>query len=151
MRRPTSMPLQNPATVVPVTEERLEVGREVVQTGAVRLRKEVDEVTAQLREPMAADVVDVQRVSVNRVVDQPPAVRHEGDVMVVPVIEERLVTRKELVLVEEVRLTRRRQTAVVQQDVPLRRERVVVERLDPGTGRWRADDGADPQPNPQEQ
>ena len=145
------MPLQNPATVVPVTEERLEVGREVVQTGAVRLRKEVDEVTAQLREPVAADVVDVQRVPVNRVVDQPPAVRHEGDVMVVPVIEERLVTRKELVLVEEVRLTRRRQTAVVQQDVPLRRERVVVERLDPGTGRWRADDGADPQPNPQEQ
>ena len=146
------MPLQQPATVaVPVTEERLEVGREVVQTGAVRLRKEVDEVTAQLREPVTTEAVDVQRVPVNRVVDQPPEVRYEGDVMVVPVIEERLVTRKELVLVEEVRLTRRRQQAVVQQDVPLRRERVVVERLDPGTGRWRADDGADPQPNPQEQ
>jgi uncharacterized protein (TIGR02271 family) len=145
-------PQQQPATVaIPVTEERLEVGREVVQTGAVRLRKEVDEVTAQLREPVATEIVDVQRVPVNRVVDQPPEVRHEGDVMVVPVIEERLVTRKELVLVEEVRLTRRRQAAVVQQDVPLRRERVVVERLDPGTGRWRADDGADPQPNPQEQ
>lgn len=146
------MPSHQPAAAtIPVTEERLEVGREVVQTGAVRLRKEVDEVTAQLREPVMAEVVDVQRVPVNRVVDQPPPVRHEGDVMVVPVIEERLVTRKELVLVEEVRLTRRRETVTVEQDVPLRRERVVVERLDPGTEQWRADDGADRQPNPKEQ
>ena len=44
------MPLQNPATVVPVTEERLEVGREVVQTGAVRLRKEVDGFLADIKE-----------------------------------------------------------------------------------------------------
>jgi len=46
-------------------------------------------------------------------VDEPPQVRHEGEVMVVPVVQERLVTHKELVLVEEIRLTRRRQQSQV--------------------------------------
>jgi uncharacterized protein (TIGR02271 family) len=122
---------------VPVTEEQLEVRREVVDTGrTLRLRKQVEEVPTAVQEPVATDVVDVQRVPVGRVVAEPPQVRHEGDVMVVPVVEERLVTRKELVLVEEIRLTRRREVVQGQAEVVLRREHVVVERFDPGTGQW---------------
>jgi stress response protein YsnF len=122
---------------VPVTEERLEVERRVVDTGrTVRLRKQVDEVPAPVREPLANEVVDVQRVPMGTVVAELPRVRHEGDVMVVPVVQERLVVRKELVLVEEIRLTRRREVVQGQAEVVLRRERVLVERFDPGTGQW---------------
>lgn len=124
--------------VIPVIEERLDVHREAVDTGrTLRLRKQVEEVRSDVRVPVATEVVDVQRVPVGRVVDEPPAVRHEGDVIVVPVIEERLVTRKELVLVEEIRLTRRREmTETEVGPVLLRRERVVAERFDPDTGQW---------------
>ena len=66
-------------------------------------------------------------------------VRHEGDVMVVPVVQERLVTRTELVLVEEIRLTRRREVTQAEAKVVLRREHVVVERFDPDTDQWVAD------------
>jgi stress response protein YsnF len=128
----------DPAEItVPVTQERLEVEREVVDTGrTLRLRKQVEEVPAEVREPVVTEVVDVQRVPVGRVVAQPPPVRHEGDVMVVPVVEERLVTRKELVLVEEIRLTRRREVVEGRAEVVLWRERVLIERFDPGTGQW---------------
>jgi stress response protein YsnF len=125
---------------VPVTEERLETTREVVDTGrTVRVRKQVEEVPAEIREPVTTEVVQVERVPVGRVVTEPPQVRHEGDVMVVPVVEERLVTRKELVLVEEIRLTRRREVVQGRAEVVLRRERVLVERFDPGTGQWRSE------------
>jgi uncharacterized protein (TIGR02271 family) len=134
MRQPTDEPAD---LSLPVTEERLEVGREVVDTGrTLRLRKEVDAVPERVSEPVATDVVDVQRVPVGRVVDQAPAVRQEGDVMVVPVVKERMVIRKELVLVEEIRLTRRREVQQVQADVVLRHERVVAERFDPDRGVW---------------
>ncbi len=126
-------------TTLPVTEEQLDVRREVVDTGhAVRLRKQVDEVTALVDEALTAETVDVQRVPVGRVVDEPPPVRVEGDVTVVPVVQERLVTRKEFVLVEEIHLRRRREVVRAQAQVPLRRERVLIERLDPGTGQWHA-------------
>lgn len=126
--------------VIPVSQEELEVRREVVDTGrTLRLRKQVEEVPARVREPVTTEVVEVQRVPMDRVVDEAPQVRHEGDVMVVPVVRERLVTRKELVLVEEIRLTRRREVTQVEADVPLRREHVEVERFDPGTGQWQAE------------
>jgi hypothetical protein len=72
---------QRPSDIaVPVTEERLEVGREVVDTGrTLRVRKQVEEVPAEVREPVATEVVEVQRVPVGRVVTEPPQVRHEGE------------------------------------------------------------------------
>ncbi|WP_427912615.1 YsnF/AvaK domain-containing protein [Ramlibacter sp. MMS24-I3-19] len=129
--------------VIPVIEERLDVHREVVDTGrTLRLRKQVEDVQSDVRVPVATEVVDIQRVPVGRVVEEAPAVRHEGNVIVVPVVEERLVTRKELVLVEEIRLTRRREmTEADVEPVLLRRERVVAERFDPETGEWRPDPG----------
>jgi uncharacterized protein (TIGR02271 family) len=124
-----------------VTEEQAEIGVRQVDSGrAVRVRKHVDEDAVQANVSVEHEVVDIERVAVGRVVDQPPPMRREGDVTIVPVIEERLVTRKELVLVEEIRLTRRREAVQAQEDLTLRRERVVVERFDPDAGRWIPED-----------
>jgi len=134
---------------IPVTEEQLEVTRKVVDTGrTVRVRKHVEEVSAIVREPVSLERVNIERVPIGRVVEEPPCVRTEGDVIVVPVVEERLVTRKELVLVEEIRLARRREETQTQAEIPLRRERVVVERFDPDTKQWLPE--AEPFDPPQE-
>jgi len=120
-----------------VTEEQVAIGRRTVDSGRpVRVRKQVHENPVRVEVPVAHERVDVERVPVGRVVDVPPAVRQDGDVTVVPVIEERVVTRKELVLVEEIRLIRRRAQSQALKDVTLRREHVVVERFDPDTGEW---------------
>jgi stress response protein YsnF len=130
-------------SVLPVTEERVEVGRRVVDTGrTLRLRKQVDEDLVEVREPLTSEFVEAVRVPVGRVLDAPVGIRHEGDVLIVPVIHERLVTRKELVLVEEVHITRRREVRESAQQVALRRESVLIERFDPETQQWLpADEG----------
>ncbi len=126
--------------VLPVIEEQLEIGRRVVETGAVRVRKRVHETTEHVHEPLISEHIDAERVPIGRVLHEPVGIRHEGDVTIIPVVEERLVTRKELVLVEEIRLTRRREVRDATEAVTLRRESVVVERLDPATQQWLSED-----------
>jgi uncharacterized protein (TIGR02271 family) len=133
-------PASSPEGVVPVTQERLEVGRRTVETGAVRVRKHVHEDTEQVSEPLITEFIETQRVPVGRVLREPVGIRQEGNVTIVPVIQERLVTRKELVLVEEIHLTRRREVHKTNEEVTLRRESVVIERFDPGTQQWLSQD-----------
>ena len=127
-----------PNVTVPVTEEQLEIHREIVDTGrTLRLRKHVEQFNTAFDEQLATEHIEVERHPMGRVVEAIPPVRNEGDVIIVSVVEERLVTSKQLVLVEEIRLTLRRETTRVQGEIPLRRERIVIERLDPETNQWR--------------
>jgi uncharacterized protein (TIGR02271 family) len=122
--------------VIPVVQEEMTVQRREVETGRVRVRKTVSEDHVRVNEAITTEHVITERVPIGEVVSEAPATRHEGDVLVIPVVEERLVVRRELVLVEEIRLTRRRDARPSVQDVTLRRENVVVERLDPATQQW---------------
>jgi uncharacterized protein (TIGR02271 family) len=125
-------------TVVPVVEERLEVSKRLVDTGrTVRVRKHVQEVPAELREELASDSVSVERVPVGRTVSEAPGVRRDGDLTIIPVVEERLVVRKELVLVEEIHIRHQRTARAWEESVTLRKESVQVERFDPATKQWR--------------
>jgi stress response protein YsnF len=128
---------------VPVIEEQLQVSRREVETGrAVRLRKEVHDKPVEVRQALEHDVVETLRVPVGRVIAEPVGIRHEGDVTIVPVMEERLVTHTELVLVEEIHIRRRTEVREERGQVHLRRERVVIERLDPDTQQWLPEEGS---------
>lgn len=136
------------AVVVPVIAEQLSVDKRLVDSGAaVRLRKLVHEDVVTVDEPLTDEVVEVERVPVGRPVDAPVAVRYEGDVMIVGVVEERLVVTRQLVLVEELRVSRRRQVRSEPQTVTLRREEVVAERFDPASGEWRPIEPPTPGPD----
>ena len=121
--------------VIPVIAEALHVERRTLE-GAVRVTKRVYEQPVELDETAREEHVVVERVPVGRVVEGPVGVRREGDVTIVPVLEERLVVEKRLVLVEELHLRHETVTRRVPQRVTLRREELVVERLDPRTGAW---------------
>ena len=114
-------------TTVPVLEERLEAHKRTVED-VVRVRKVVRTHEERLRQELAREDVEIERVAVNREVSEPPDARTEGDVLVVPLLEEQLVWRKRLVLREEVRIRKRRRAEPVEERVPLRDEEVVVER-----------------------
>lgn len=131
----------HPVTV-PVTEEHLEIDRRVTDSGRpLRLRKEVREEAVELALDTVTDHVHVERVPIGRVVDEMPAVREEGDVTIVPVVEERMVLTRQLVLLEELRVVRQREKTTETGEVNLRRERVRVERFDPQTDRWEPEAG----------
>lgn len=117
--------------VIPVVEERLEVTHERVESGRVRIRKTVESHEAVVDEPLRRESVRVEHVPINQVVTgEVPQVREEGDRTVIPVLEERLVTRTELVLVEEIHIHRDHSHYHDPQRVTLRREVVAVERFD---------------------
>lgn len=116
--------------VIPVVEERLEVTRERVETGRVRIRKSVEAREVVVDDPLKRETVRVEHLPINQVVTgDVPQVREEGDVTVIPILEERVVTRTELVLVEEVRIHRDHSEYHDPQRLTLRKEVVDVERF----------------------
>jgi uncharacterized protein (TIGR02271 family) len=117
--------------IIPVIEERLEISKELLTTGVVRVQKSVREHEVVISEPLITESVYVERVPINMMVESVPAVRTEGDVTFIPVVEEVLVTRKQLRLVEEVKITRVRSTDVHQENVTLRSEQVSIDRQGP--------------------
>lgn len=114
--------------VIPVIEEQLQVRTEWVETGRVRVNKQVHAETQTIDVPVTHEVVDVQRVPINRVVSEAPLSRQEGDTLILPVVREEVITTVRLVLVEEVHITRRQQQTIDQQTVTLRHETISVDR-----------------------
>ncbi|MGI4742417.1 MAG: YsnF/AvaK domain-containing protein [Janthinobacterium lividum] len=115
--------------VVPVVAEFLHVEKQTVETGRVVLHKTVHVESQTVDVPLREEQVQVQRVAVNRYVDEAPAVRYEGDTMIVPVMREELVVTKRLLLVEELHVHTQVLTSHAPQTVELRREEVSYERL----------------------
>jgi uncharacterized protein (TIGR02271 family) len=118
---------------IPVTHEELALGKRVVETGkGVRVAKRVSQREEIVDQPLASDEVQVERVSVGRVLDPGPVpqVRYEGETMIVPVLEEVLVVEKRMVLKEELRITSTRREIRRPQRVVLRSDQVSVERFD---------------------
>jgi uncharacterized protein (TIGR02271 family) len=100
-----------------------------VVTGGVRVRKKVVEHTETIDEPLARGELHIEHVNIGRFVDQVPEVRSEGDVTIVPVVEEVAVVEKRLWLRAEVRITRREVETRSPQPITLKREEVSIERL----------------------
>jgi len=117
--------------VIPVVEEILDVRQRRVETGRVRITKIVHEREEEVNAPRVREEVTIERVTLNRMVDTPTSMRQEGDTLIIPLLEEVVVTEKRLMVKEELRITKRRIEEHTSQQVKLRREEVVVERLDP--------------------
>lgn len=117
-------------TVLPVVEEQVEVAKRTTPTGQVRVVKQVQETQETVDLPLVQERVQVERVPVQRYLEQPAELRYEGDTLVIPVMEEVLIVEKRLLLREEVRVTTVRQATVHQETVTLRKERVSVTRAE---------------------
>lgn len=115
---------------IPVIREEAVVRTREVERGGVRVHKTINEREEVIEQPTYNEQVDVERVAIGRVIEAAPAVREEGDTLIIPVVEEMLVVEKRLVLKEEVRITRRRFQETEQARVVLREEQVQIERLD---------------------
>jgi stress response protein YsnF len=118
---------------VPVVQERLEVGTRTVDTGrGVRIHKCVAENPVTIDERLLRDEVEVSHVPVDRIVapEEAPAVRYEGETLVVPVLEEVLVVERRLRIKEELHITVSRREERHVETVMLKSEQVRVERFD---------------------
>ena len=117
------------SVIIPLAAEELSVRKRRVVRGVVRARTRVETREEVVDAPLLSERVEVERVPVDRLIEgDPPVVREEDGVLVVPILEEVLVVQKRLRLKEEVRLVKRRVTIRQPQRVTLRREVVDIER-----------------------
>lgn len=113
---------------IPLVEEAVGIQKRTVETGRVQVRTYVEEEQVRVTGDLRREVVDVERVAIGREVESEPAIREEGEFLIVPVIEERLVIEKRLFLVEELRLRRTASIVPVEADATRRVMRAEVER-----------------------
>lgn len=146
MAAPTTKPLGDdiakgagtqPETM-PIVAETATVEKRAFETARVRLHKTASERDEVVEALLARHDVTVERVPVDRVVAEVPVIREEAGTWVIPVMEERLVIEKQLVLKEELRITTTVARETVQHTIRLRQEHVDVETIAPS-----APDGAE--------
>ena len=123
------MPDDPRTDMLPLVEEQLSVTKQRVLTGRVRIATQTETIDHLLPAELTREEVEVVRVPVDRRLDSVPDMTTEGDLTIIPVVEERLVLTRQLYLREEIHIRRveRRETAEV--PVETRKQVATIERL----------------------
>jgi uncharacterized protein (TIGR02271 family) len=128
-RRVMGSAARGQSLVVPVMVEELDVQKHKIETGRVRISKVVREHEELVDEPLLREEVIIERVPINRFVEEAIPLRSEGDTIIVSLLEEVPVVEKRLMLKEELRITIRRVEAHKPISVALRSEEATVEHI----------------------
>jgi uncharacterized protein (TIGR02271 family) len=120
------------ARTVPIVEEVLDVGTVLVDRGGYRLTKHVASREEIVDVPLHTHQVEIERRAIGRELGPTERLEpwYEGDTLVVPVVEEVVVTLKKQVLIEEIRIARHRSQTRDPRAFTLRKEEIQIERLD---------------------
>jgi stress response protein YsnF len=133
MANNAELPIGEAAVTIPVLQEELSIGTRTVDTGrGVRISKTVTELPFEVNEILHRDEVSVRHVPIDRIVavGEAPASRHEGDTLIIPIVEEVLVVERRLRIKEELHVTTTRREEHYAETVMLKSEQVHVERFD---------------------
>ena len=124
-------PVQDPKLTL--FAEELSVAKETVETGRLRVSKQTRTREAFVNESLLSEQAEVETIPVGRQIFEMPTVRHEGDTIIIPIVEEVLHTERRLILKEEVKITRRKKTEQFQDRVTLRYQEAVITRVQSAT------------------
>jgi uncharacterized protein (TIGR02271 family) len=125
--RDESNPLDQ--VVIPLHAEEVSIGKKQVATGRVKVSTVTHSREELVQQLLQSERVEVERVPMGQVVAKVPEIRTEGDITIIPVVEETVVLHRQLVLKEEVRIRRIRETQNYQERVILRQQEAVITRV----------------------
>ncbi len=111
---------------IPIVEERVVTAVRPAPERKLRIRRRVVSEAKPVETTYVHERFDVQRVPVGQFVDHVPAPRHEGDVLIVPCVEEVVVVEKRLRVREELRIRVVREQRTHRQTVVVRRHELDV-------------------------
>ena len=127
--------------VIPLHEEQVSIGKRQVVTGRVKVSTVTHSREELVEQALRKERVEIERVPVGQVVQDVPQIRQEGDVTIVPVVEEMVFVERRLVLKEEIRIRRIHEKQNYQECVVLRRQEAVITRV-PGDSNQPAEPSA---------
>jgi uncharacterized protein (TIGR02271 family) len=115
--------------VIPVIKEFLNVDKKVVETGKVLIKKRIENEEKHINIPLQSETYEVERIAVkDKLFDEPPQVRNEGNKMIIPVVREIVEVRKRYEVTEEIHITKKETVTPHKEKVTLKKEKVSVER-----------------------
>jgi stress response protein YsnF len=114
--------------VVPLHTEDIAISKRVVPKNRVQIATVTRRHDECVEELLAREQVEIERTPIGKEIDVMPPVREEGDVIIVPVVEEVLVVARKLMLKEEVRIRRVRNIERYQETVMLRKQEAIITR-----------------------
>ena len=115
--------------VIPLHAEEVSIGKRQIATGRVTVSTVTQAREELVEQLLQSERVEVEHVPVGKVIQQVPEIREEGDLIIIPVVEEAVFIERRLVLKEEVRIRRIRETQNYQERVVLRRQEAVITRV----------------------
>lgn len=118
--------------VVPLHDEEVTISRRRVERDVVKVQTITHVREALINEDLVHERVEIERIAMGQIVASTPPVREEGDVTIIPVVEEIVVIEKRLVLKEEIHLRRIRVTEQHRETVALREQEAVITRKSTG-------------------
>ena len=125
---------KNTSSSISVLREEVNVEKKIIEKGRVKISKVVKEDSEVLNLPTTSEQVKIKRVPVNEIVESVPApLRYEGDTIIIPVLQEIIVTEKKLLLVEEIHVTKTLVSSEETKEITLRKEEINIERSDTNT------------------
>ena len=115
--------LRIPLHVEEISVSRREIKKANVEVALVTGTREqlIDEELTHVR-------VEIERVPIDRTVEVMPPTRQEGDITIIPVVEEIVVVERRLVLKEEIRVRRVNTKEQHQETIVLREQEAVITR-----------------------
>jgi uncharacterized protein (TIGR02271 family) len=126
--------------VIRLAAETLSVGKRVVETGRVRVRRTTTERTQKINIPLTSENFEIRRVPIGKEIKKAPRVRETADEIIIPVVEEVVVFERRLVLREELHVRKVRSVDKHVEEVTLRVQEATVDRVAPQS----SDDGPTP-------
>ncbi len=119
------------ADTIRLMAEEARVDTRLVERERVRVHVSTDEYDETIETLLMRQDVVVDRVPLGHDVNVAPQVRQDGNTIIVPVLEERIVVTKQLVLKEELHIRIDVTRTPEAHTVRLRREHATIERDDP--------------------
>ena len=116
---------------IPLHVEEVSVSRREIEKGNVQIALITRAREQLIDEELTHVRVEIERVPIGRTIEVVPPVSHEGDITIIPVVEEIVVVGRRLVLKEEVRVRRVSTKEQHQETVVLRQQEAVITREEP--------------------
>lgn len=116
--------------IVPIIAEEAALTVQQIARGKVQVRTRFDTVEQIIESPVMREELIIEHIPRNQSIQgDVPQIREENGVQIIPILEEVLVSRKQLLLREEVRISKRRVTENIPQAITLRYEVADIEQI----------------------
>ncbi|KGD72636.1 YsnF/AvaK domain-containing protein [Pantoea vagans] len=115
--------------VLSLAEETVEVSKQRVIDGHVRVTRQVTEHQQKIALMLRQQTADIQRISKSERLTEMPAIREENGVLIIPIVEEEVEIVRHLVLKEEWHIRKVVSEVETEQIVSLRRQQAHLTRI----------------------